>query len=281
MRIDLHTHSSASDGTQPPAEVVASAAQAGLDVIALTDHDTTAGWTEAMAAGERLGVRVLPGTEISCRIEGRSVHLLSYLHDPAEPVLAETMLDGRSSRVQRARLMTERLGSEVGITWDDVLAQVSDGATIGRPHIADALVAAGVVPDRQTAFETWLHAGSRFFVPHPAPDPIEAVRMVRAAGGVPVFAHPLATARGCVVSIPVIEAMAEAGLAGLEVEHRDHADSERRTLHDLARQLGLFTTGASDYHGAGKPNRLGEHTTDPEVLERLVGQAGQPAPLGG
>ena len=273
MRIDLHTHSSASDGTQPPADVVASAAQAGLDVVALTDHDTTAGWADALAAGERLGIRVLPGTEISCRAEGTSVHLLSYLHDPDEPALAEALLEGRSSRVHRARLMTERLTPEVGITWDDVLAQVSEGAAVGRPHIADALVAAGVVPDRQTAFETWLSARSRYFVPHTAPDPVLAVRLVRAAGGVPVFAHPLASARGCCVSEDVIEAMTEAGLAGLEVGHRDHADSERRRLEQIARRLDLFTTGSSDYHGTGKPNVLGENTTDPEVLERLVAQA--------
>ncbi|GAB7190336.1 PHP domain-containing protein [Kineococcus sp. NUM-3379] len=273
MRIDLHAHSSASDGTQPPADVVASAAAEGLDVVALTDHDTTSGWAEATAAGERLGVRVVPGTEISCRADGVSVHLLSYLHDPAAPALAESMLDGRTSRVHRARLMTERLGPETGITWEDVLAQTSEGATIGRPHIADALVAAGIVPDRQTAFETWLSARGRFFVPHTAPDPVEAVALVRAAGGVPVFAHPMASARGSCVSVAVIEAMAEAGLAGLEVEHRDHADSERRTLRDVARRLGLFTTGSSDYHGTGKPNRLGENTTDPEVLERLLAAA--------
>ncbi|WP_345712306.1 PHP domain-containing protein, partial [Kineococcus glutinatus] len=121
MRIDLHTHSTASDGTQPPEDVVASAASAGLDVVALTDHDTTAGWTAALAAGERLGVRVVVGTEISCRVSGTSVHLLSYLHDPASPALAESMLDGRTSREQRARLMTERLTPDVGITWDDVL----------------------------------------------------------------------------------------------------------------------------------------------------------------
>ncbi|WP_432543591.1 PHP domain-containing protein [Kineococcus sp. SYSU DK002] len=269
MRIDLHTHSTASDGTQSPADVIASAAQAGLDVVALTDHDTSSGWQEATAAADRLGLRLVPGVEISCLLRGVSVHLLSYLHDPEDPVLVGMLAESRASRVGRARQMVERLTPDTGLRWDDVLEQVHGAATIGRPHIADALVARGVVTDRDEAFATLLSGRSKYFVPQTAPDPVEAVRRVRRAGGVPVVAHPAASKRGCCIADSEIEAMAEAGMAGLEVDHRDHSDGERAHLRDLARDLDLFITGSSDYHGAGKQNRLGENTTDPESLERL------------
>ena len=269
MRIDLHTHSNASDGTQPPAGVVTSAAEAGLDVIALTDHDTSDGWDEAVATGERLGVRVVPGVEISCLRGGVSVHLLSYRHDPADEPLARMLAGSRTSRASRARLMVERLGPDTGLRWEDVLEHVHGGATIGRPHIADALVARGVVADRDEAFATVLSGRSRYFVPQTAPDPVEAVRRVRAAGGVSVIAHPAASKRGSCIGDADIEAMVEAGLAGLEVDHRDHSDAERTHLRDVARSLGLLVTGSSDYHGTGKRNLLGENTTDPEVLARL------------
>ena len=274
MRIDLHTHSNASDGTQPPGDVVASAARAGLDVVALTDHDTSSGWAEAVAAGERLGVRVLPGVEISCLRHGVSVHLLSYLHDPTDPALAALLAGSRTSRESRARRMVDRLTPDTGLTWEDVQRQVHGGATIGRPHIADALVAAGVVTDRDEAFATVLSGRSPYFVPHSAPDPVEAVARVRAAGGVPVIAHPAASKRGSCIGDVDIEAMVEAGLAGLEVDHRDHSDAERAHLRDLAAALGLFVTGSSDYHGTGKKNLLGENTTDPEVLGVIEAQAG-------
>jgi len=276
VRIDLHTHSTASDGTQPPAEVVASAAAAGLDVIALTDHDTSSGWAEALAAGEALGVRVVPGVEISCLRGGVSVHLLSYLHDPDDAALSEMLASSRTSRESRARRMVARLTPVTGITWADVQAQVHGPATIGRPHIADALVAAGVVTDRDEAFATLLSGRGPYFVPQTAPDPVEAVRCVRAAGGVPVVAHPAASKRGSCIGDADLEEMTAAGLAGLEVDHRDHSEDERAHLRVLAHDLGLFTTGSSDYHGAGKKNLIGEHTTDPDVLTALEAVA---APL--
>ncbi|WP_369056346.1 PHP domain-containing protein [Kineococcus terrestris] len=269
MRIDLHTHSNASDGTQPPADVVDSAARAGLDVVALTDHDTHAGWDDALAAGERLGVRVVPGVEISCLRGGVSVHLLSYGHDPHDTHLGAMLGASRTSRETRARRMVERLGPVTGLSWEDVLGQVHGDATIGRPHIADALVAAGVVADRDEAFGTLLSGRSPYFVPHTAPDPVEAVRRVVAAGGVPVLAHPAASKRGSCITDADVETMAAAGLAGLEVDHRDHSDAERAHLRDVARRLDLLTTGSSDYHGTGKRNRLGENTTDPDVLQAL------------
>ena len=154
VRIDLHAHSSVSDGTQPPAEVVASAAAAGLDVVALTDHDTTAGWGAASAAAERLGVQLVPGMEVSCSSSGISVHLLSYLHDPGFAGLLDEVELARDSREWRARQIVENLSADVALTWEDVQAQLTEGATIGRPHIADALVARGIVADRDEAFAT-------------------------------------------------------------------------------------------------------------------------------
>ncbi|GIJ00369.1 metal-dependent phosphoesterase [Sediminihabitans luteus] len=269
MNIDLHTHSSASDGTDAPGTVVADAAAAGLDVVALTDHDTTAGWDEAARAAQRVGVALVRGTEVSARAGGVSVHVLSYLQDPTHPVLLGELAQARESRRSRARRMVELVAQDYPITWDDLLAQTVEGTTIGRPHIADALVAAGHVSDRSAAFATILRAGSPYYVAHYAPDAVAAVRAVVAAGGVPVFAHPGATVRGRVVDDATIEAMVEAGLAGLEADHRDHTPEQRDRLRDTARALGLFVTGSSDYHGAGKPNRLGENTTDRAVLEEI------------
>ena len=266
LLIDLHTHSNASDGTESPAGVVESAAAAGLDVVALTDHATTAGWDEAAEAALRTGVALVRGTEVSARSAGISVHLLSYLHDPAHPALVAQNDEVRLARSERARTMVRLLGRDFEVTWDDVLAQTEPGTTIGRPHIADALVHAGYAPDRSAAFASILRTGSDYYVPHYAPDALDAIRAVRAAGGVPVFAHPGADVRGRVVGDEVIEEMAAAGLLGLEVHHRDNGPEQQRRLTMMARSLGLFVTGSSDYHGAGKPNRLGENTTDPAVL---------------
>ena len=272
VRIDLHTHSVASDGTDAPADVLAAAARAGLDVVALTDHDTTRGWAEAEAAVSASGVALVRGAEISCRAAGVSVHLLAYLHDPAHPGLLAVAERTRAARVTRARGIVDRLGEDYALTWADVEAQTVPGTTVGRPHIADALAALGHVPDRSAAFATLLATTSRYYLPHYAPDAVEAVRLVRAAGGVPVMAHPAALLRGRIVTDEVIERMAEAGLAGLEVHHRDHDDAQRRRLTALAASLGLLVTGSSDYHGEGKPNLLGESTTAPEVLEAIVDQ---------
>src|SRR5665647_1831079 len=269
MRIDLHTHSNASDGTQSPAEVVSSAAESGLDVVALTDHDTTAGWVEAAEAAAREGVALVRGIEVSCNYEGISIHLLGYLQDPTAPGLLEELERSRESREARAQSIVERLSRVVPLTWDDVLKQVEPGATVGRPHIADAMVAKGIVAERGEAFEKYLYDGSPFYESHYAPDPVTAVRLVRQAGGVAVMAHPFASARGIVVKDAVIEAMAAEGMAGLEVYHRDHsADGVQHGL-DLAASLDLFVTGSSDYHGEGKPNLLGENTTDPIVLQQI------------
>jgi 3',5'-nucleoside bisphosphate phosphatase len=269
MRIDLHTHSTASDGTQSPAAVVGSAAEAGLDVLALTDHDTTSGWEQAAAAAMGHGIALVRGIEISCQHEGISIHLLGYLQDPAAPGLLAELDRSRQSRATRAQRIVDLLSADVPLRWDDVLAQIEPGATIGRPHIADAMVARGIVASRGLAFATYLADGSPYYVSHYAPDPVRAVRLVGEAGGVAVMAHPFASIRGRVVSDAVIEAMAAAGMAGLEVHHRDHSGDQVRHGLDLSASLDLFVTGSSDYHGDGKPNRLGENTTEPEVLQQI------------
>jgi predicted metal-dependent phosphoesterase TrpH len=272
-RADLHTHSTASDGTESPADLMHSAAAAGLDLVALTDHDTTRGWDEARAAVPE-GLRLVPGAELSCAYDGINLHLLAYLFDPAFPALVEEMAMALDDRVPRAKAIVTKL-AEGGypITWEMVLEQLPQDATVGRPHIADTLVAAGVVPDRTAAFDTLLHDGSPFFVGHYYVDAVRAVQLVREAGGVPVFAHPAASKRGRTVGDDAIEAMAKAGLAGLEVDHRDNPPEARVRLRGIAKDLGLLVTGASDYHGSGKPNQLGENTTDPEVVETLLAQA--------
>jgi predicted metal-dependent phosphoesterase TrpH len=271
--IDIHAHSSASDGTELPADLVRSAAAAGLDVVALTDHDTTSGWAAAVDALPA-GLTLVRGAEISCEIDGVSMHLLAYLFDPSHEGLAEEMGMAFDDRTPRAKAIVAKLaGAGHPIAWQDVVDQLEPGGTVGRPHIADALVAKGVVPDRNTAFTELLHNDGPFFVDHYYVDPIRAVELVRAAGGVPVFAHPAASHRGAIVDESVFAKLADAGLAAIEVDHRDNPRDARVRLREIAADLGLLVTGASDYHGTGKPNLLGENTTDPEVFAALVEQA--------
>jgi 3',5'-nucleoside bisphosphate phosphatase len=261
---------------------MASAVEAGLDVVALTDHDTIAGWDEATEAAQRLGLSLVRGLEVSCQHDGISIHLLAYLPDPAALGLLQETQRSRESRESRAQRMVEALGADLPITYDEVLAQTQPGTSLGRPHIADALMAKGIVRSRGEAFARYLHHDSPYYMSYYAPDPIRAVELVNQAGGVPVMAHPFAFKRGLVVEDEVIEAMAQAGLAGLEVYHRDHLDPDdpddagvdvvRHGLQ-LAERLGLFVTGSSDYHGTGKVNRLGEHTTDPAVLQQIEERA--------
>ena len=281
MRIDLHTHSNCSDGTQDPAEVVRSGREAGLDVLALTDHDTAAGWGEAGRAGQEWGLSVIPGMEVSCRSRGASVHVLAYLVDPeAEPFRSEVRR-AREARTDRLRAMADLLIDDGYLdNFDQVLAHVQEGATWGRPHLADALVATGRFPDRDAVFADVLSSSSRYYVGHYAPDPVHAVEFTVAAGGVAVLAHPLAGSRGRVIGEDVIAAMADAGLHGIEVEHRDHTPRAQAQAAQLAQRLGLLQTGSSDYHGTGKPNRLGEHTTSPEVLARILELGTGATPLG-
>lgn len=271
MRIDLHTHSDASDGTESPAQVVLAAADAGLDVIALTDHDTTRGWEQAAATAHEAGIALVRGVELSCRSRGRSLHLLSYLHDPDHPALLAEAERVRRARQDRAREMVDRLSRDFPLTWADVEEQTTGDATVGRPHIADALVALGVVADRSAAFADMLATGSPYWVPHHAIRVADAIELVLEAGGVPVLAHPGAVDRGRPVDESELADLVRHGLAGVEVWHRDNPPDAQRLLAGLAERFELLATGSSDYHGAGKPNRLGEHTTDELVLELIEG----------
>lgn len=271
MRIDLHTHSVVSDGTESPAQVMSAAARAGLNVVALTDHDTVAGLDEAAAAAAELGIEFVPGIEVSCSHRGISIHLLSYWHDVDDAQVAAMLVQTRNARLDRAREIVKKISVDYPVTWDQVVARSGGAATIGRPHIADALVDHGVVPTRDAAFAQILAGNSRYYVPHYAPEVTAAVRTMRRAGGVPVFAHPGADARGRVVPTSVIDAMASAGLVGLEIDHRDHSPEQRTRLSLIGERLGLVRTGASDYHGTGKLNRLGENLTTPDAFAALLG----------
>jgi predicted metal-dependent phosphoesterase TrpH len=277
VRIDLHVHSSASDGTDKPAEVVRRAAAGGVDVVALTDHDTADGWDEARAALPA-GLTLVPGMELSCQLGDRSVHLLSYLFDPDHETLKTETERIRDDRVYRAKGMVEKL-TELGapVTWEQV-TRIADGAVVGRPHIARAMTEAGVIDTPADAFTAdWLADGGRAFVDRYAPDLTRAVGLVSAAGGVAVLAHPRSP--GYEVADEVIVGLAAAGLAGIEVFHPDHDSPQRSSLTALARSLGLAATGGSDDHGSFKGSSLGSggigaETTPPEEYEKLLSRAG-------
>ena len=271
MRIDLHTHSSASDGTDPPAEVMARARARGLDVVALTDHDTVAGHDAARAALPP-GLTLVPGMELSCTLGGQSLHLLAYLFDPAYPPLAEAVASIRDDRIRRARVMVDKLAAlGTGVTWAQVAAIAGDGV-VGRPHIARALADTGTISAPADAFtDEWIGDGGRAYEDKYALEPGAAIALVRAAGGVSVLAHP--RSGGYEVANDVIVAMAAAGLTGLEVDHPDHEPRDRERLRELAGRLGLLVTGSSDYHGRNKVVRLGAETTAPDMFEALTAQA--------
>ena len=272
MRADLHVHSNASDGTDPPAEVMRRAVLAGLDAVALTDHDTVAGHAQARAGRPEI-LTLVPGMELSCRLDGRSLHLLAYLFDPAAPELATQTRRIRDDREVRARAMVRLLaGLGVAITWDQVAAIAGPGV-VGRPHIARTLVASGAVAEPGQAFtRDWIGAGGRAYVGRYALDPVRAIGLVRAAGGVTVLAHPRA-GRDWAVSDSQIASLAAAGLAGVEVFHPDQPEPERAGLLGLVRDLGLVATGGSDDHGLLTGHRIGCEVTAADAYDRLVSQA--------
>ncbi|MFD8026654.1 PHP domain-containing protein [Streptomyces lavendulae] len=281
MRIDLHTHSTASDGTDTPAELVANAAAAGLDVVALTDHDTVGGYAEAIAALPP-GLMLVTGAELSCRLDGVGMHMLAYLFDPQEPELSRERELVRDDRTPRAQAMVGKLRAlGVDVTWEQV-ARIAGAGSVGRPHIATAMVELGVVPTVSDAFTAdWLADGGRAYAEKHELDPFDAIRLVKAAGGVTVFAHPAAVKRGECVPESAIAALAAAGLDGIEVDHMDHDGATRDRLRGLAADLGLLTTGSSDYHGSRKTCRLGEYTTDPEIYGEITRRATGAFPVPG
>ncbi|MGY2129152.1 PHP domain-containing protein [Blastococcus sp. SYSU DS0617] len=283
MLIDLHTHSSVSDGTETPAELMLTARAAGLDVVALTDHDTTDGWAAARDA-RPAGLTVVPGMELSCRWfpddqPPISVHLLAYLFDPDSPALSAERARLREERLSRGERIVEALAADgYPVVWAEIV-EASAGGVVGRPHVARALVRGGVVESVDAAFATLLHHRSPYYVTKADTDVRQGIALVRAAGGVPVFAHGLATKRGRVVGDDAVAAMVEAGLLGLEVDHPDHSDEERRHLRGLAADLGLIVTGSSDYHGTNKTTPIGVCATDPAQFEALVAAGTGAAPF--
>jgi len=280
MRIDLHTHSTVSDGTLPPAGVIDAAAAAGLDVVALTDHDSLRGWLEAAQAAGRAGLEFVPGVELSCRWYGATpaigLHLLAYFVDPAHPPLVAELARVREAREHRAERMVELMRADgLDVTWPEI-QEYAGGGTVGRPHLAQALIRRGLAATVGEAFAPSM-LGERWRLPKADTDVFTALALVRDAGGVAVFAHPKAVKRGRVVPDSLIEEMAAHGLFGLEAEHEDHSPEQRAEVRALAGRLGLVCTGSSDFHGTNKTVAIGANLTDPEVLQAIKAAARPPS----
>jgi predicted metal-dependent phosphoesterase TrpH len=272
--IDLHTHSLASDGTDTPGELINKAHARGITVLGLMDHDTVAGWDEATRY-LRPGMSLVLGSEISCQtLDGTSVHMLGMLFDSKNAALAQVLATTRENRLTRMDRIIARM-NEAGyeISIDDVLAQLAPGATLGRPHLADALIAKKIVASRDEAFAELLHNNSKFYISHYSPTPEDAIKLIKGAGGVAVIAHPLASLRGRTISIDSFASMVDAGLDGIEISHRDQSEEQRELLREVVAQYGIIATGSSDYHGNGKLNELAEFTTKPEDFAALEARA--------
>ena len=272
--IDIHTHTTCSDGTDTPRELVNKAIVQGLQILGISDHDTTSGWQEARES-LRGSLQLALGAEISCLTsDGISVHMLGLLFDPLHEQMQQVLEETRDGRLPRMRKMIEKMRAEgMEISIEDVENAMPAGATMGRPHLADALVAKKIVKSRDEAFIDLLHNESRFYVSHAAPTPAEAIALIRRAGGVAVIAHPFASHRGQILKASDFEELHTAGLNGIEVDHRDQNPDERAMLRDIARELDLAITGSSDYHGTGKLNSLAENHTSREQWEKLEAQA--------
>jgi predicted metal-dependent phosphoesterase TrpH len=278
VRIDLHTHSTASDGTDTPEELVTKAGLVGLDALAITDHDTTAGWSAAVAALPA-GLRLVRGAELSCLSpDGRggycTVHLLAYLFDPESSAVVEEYARARAERRERLARIADRMAADgFPVDGESLLAAVPAEATAGRPHLAMALVRAGVVATVDEAFARFLNDRGRYYLPS-SRTPIESsIEMIAEAGGVTVLAHAFASHRGPTVTSDVIKELAALGLDGVEVDHPDHDADARKRLRALADDLSLITTGSSDYHGTNKVIRLGQETTEPDMLAEIARRA--------
>lgn len=295
QKIDLHAHTTHSDGKESVEEVFVRAQRANLTTLAITDHDTTSGWVEAAEQALATGIRFVPGIEITSfanvpnsagSVSRIDIHMLAYMPDPNNIFLLEMLAKTIAGRVERLKLMTEMIGAKYPLTWDFVQSMVPAGATLGRPAIADALVALKEFTDRQQVFDEILSDKGPYIVPNPlAPEVLDAIHTIRKAGGVPIIAHPLArggfSKSGNDFPLRHFEEMIEAGLAGFECYHRDVSEPVRQWLLGLAEKHDLIVTGSSDYHGeTGKPNRLGENTTSPEMFERIVAQATGSKPIG-
>lgn len=276
MKIDLHTHSTRSDGTMSPTELVQHAIINGITVLGLTDHDTVAGWDEAIASlrGE---LQLVLGAEISCLTDtNQSIHMLGLLFDREYQPLQDALALSRDDRIPRMKRMIELMAADgIKISYEEVLKFQPEGATLGRPHLADTLVAKGIVKNRDQAFAEFLANDSKYYVSHIAPTPMEAIKLIRAAGGVAVIAHPYSSMRDTKLTADNFIALKNAGLNGIEVDHRDHGIEERNNLRAIAKELDLVVTGSSDFHGTGKLNLIGENVTSPEHWQQLESQASQ------
>jgi predicted metal-dependent phosphoesterase TrpH len=272
--IDLHTHTNCSDGTDSPRELVNKAIVQGLEVLGIADHDTTSGWAEATES-LRGSLKLALGSEISCLTnDGVSVHMLGLLFDPEHEEMQRVLEETRDGRLPRMRKMIEKMRAEgIDISIQDVELAMPSGATMGRPHLADALVAKKIVKSRDEAFVNLLHNESRFYVSHAAPTPVDALALIRRAGGVAVIAHPFASLRGQILTPEDFSELVAAGLNGIEVDHRDQNPDERAMLRVIAQELDLVITGSSDYHGTGKLNSLAENHTSREQWEKLESQS--------
>lgn len=268
--IDLHTHTTSSDGTDSPRELVNKAIVQGLEVLGISDHDTTSSWQEAVQS-LRGSLKLALGSEISClTTDGVSVHMLGLLFDPVHEEMQQVLEETRDGRLPRMRKMIEKMRLEgFDISMEDVENIMPPGATMGRPHLADALVAKKIVDSRDEAFTDLLHNESRFYVSHAAPTPAEAIALIRRAGGVAVIAHPFASRRGEILKAQDFAELVSAGLNGIEVDHRDQNPDERSMLRSIAHELDLVVTGGSDYHGTGKLNALAENFTRRDQWEKL------------
>ena len=274
MKIDLHTHTTFSDGTMSPTELVQHAIINDVTILGLADHDTVAGWDEAIAA-VRGDFQLVLGSEISCLTDDhKSVHMLGLLFDKSYQPLQDALEASRDDRVPRMKKMIELMAADgIKISYEEVLEHQPEGATLGRPHLADALVAKNIVNSRDQAFAELLNNDSKYYVSHVAPTPIEAIKLIRAAGGVAVIAHPYASFRETALTDSHFAELKAAGLNGIEVDHRDHGSDERNNLRQIATSLDLVITGSSDFHGSGKLNLIGENVTSPEHWEKLESQA--------
>lgn len=273
---DLHCHTVFSDGRATPAQMIAEAQTLpGLTGVAITDHDSTAGWAQATKAARSAGYPLIRGAEITADWKNRtSVHLLAWLFDPTEKTLATLFAWTRAQRIARTKKMVAAISRDYPITWSDVLAQAGEAGltTIGRPHIADALVAAGVVKNRSEAFSTIVSGRSKYYLPVKSPEATDVITAVKAAGGIISLAHGASPTRNrFLLTDDDIALFASKGLDALEVWHRENTPHGRKRLLRLAHELGLLVTGGSDWHGkGGKPNKLGENRTADAVVEEIA-----------
>jgi predicted metal-dependent phosphoesterase TrpH len=266
---DLHAHSDRSDGTLSPDEVVALAGRRDLAGIALTDHDTFDGLDEAAAAAEELGLDFVPGIEFSAEYDGASLHILGYWVDPHDEAVNAELDRLSATRFRRGELIVEKL-RELGFEIDfERVRRIAGGQTIARPHVAQAMVEAGIVATEQEAFDRYISDDGLAYVPKHALEPLEALRLIRRAGGGCVLAHPGMWKGNGSVPDELIERMAEGGMVGLEVWHPDHDEEMRSRYAALAERLGLVATSASDCHGERYGYRMGTERTDAETVREL------------